>query len=154
MSSSQKFDCCLNVILSPMLISYKTKKVPLNSNTTHDKRRSSLFHTSIIYFWAPKPPMYIANAVGLRVCIKTDPGPWNLQTRPSPVKWFEMMPPLETRSILYSQLQATKWPLSMMYCSPGPSCTIHKSQVHGSRDSELTSFLIIAPKLAIQAVPF
>jgi len=46
--------------------------------------------------------------------------PVNLQTRPSPAANPEMIPPLATRSITYSQFQATRWPLSTMYFSPAP----------------------------------
>lgn len=57
------------------------------------------------------------NACGFRVCINTVPGPVNLHTKPSPDAKFDMIPPEATRSRMYLQFQATRWPLSMMYFS-------------------------------------
>lgn len=67
--------------------------------------------------------IHIANCAGFLVCMKTVPGPVNLQTSPSPLLMPDMIPPLATRSITYLQFQATRWPLSMMYFSPSTSWT-------------------------------
>ena len=64
---------------------------------------------------------YIAIATGLRVCMKTVPGPTNLHTRPSLAAKLLIMPPDAIRSSVYLQFHATRWPLSMMYFSPSRS---------------------------------
>lgn len=91
----------------------------------------------------PEEETNAAKAAGFLVCMKMDPGPthneisqylvlvmvgWrkregknapvNLHTKPSAAERPEMRPPEATRSSLYSQFQATRWPLSMMYFSP------------------------------------
>ena len=109
-----------------------------------------------------------AKASALRVWRYTVPGPVNLQTRPSPELMPDMSPPEATRSRMYLQFQATRWPLSTMYFSPSAIFIelvlvfvsfkeFHRDRMVGlderervcdkDRERLLTSFLIIAPKL-------
>lgn len=58
-------------------------------------------------------PICKAKALTFLVCMYTVPGPVNRHARPSPELRPEMIPPEATRSILYLQFHATRWPLSM-----------------------------------------
>jgi hypothetical protein len=79
----------------------------------------------------------------------TVPGPENLQTKPSPDEIPLMIPPEATRSRTYLQFHATRCPLSMMYFSPSTSYinVSIKKKMHCRGRAQLTSFLMIAPKL-------
>ena len=71
----------------------------------------------LLYGAAAFAANHCPNAAAFLVCMKTVPGPVNLQTRPSPAVMLLMIPPLATRSRTYLQFHATRWPLSMMYFS-------------------------------------
>jgi hypothetical protein len=108
---------------------------------------------------------HAANACAFLVCMNTVPGPVNLHTSPSPDAMLDRIPPEATRSRTYLQFQATRCPLSMMYFSSFWSCwarqhrtkytrTIARKVVMCRREkTELTSFLIIAPKLVHHRIP-
>jgi hypothetical protein len=113
-------------------------------------------HWQIAQAVAAAPVTNAAIARAFLVCKNIDPGPVNLQTKPSAEAMLEIRPPEATRSSLYSQFQATRWPLSTIYFSLAWSYE-ENSLLEMTFDLiagwKHTSFRIIAPKLVIQRRP-